>query len=123
MKNLLILGALLCLCVFVDSTYAVNRTSSTQWDRGSAMAAARSVNIDRAVYEIGNISSLADGETTLARLKHIESRGDWPLPAREATLYEFTRSLAELPRTAVADEVMQYLRNYQAKTLVPQEDH
>ena len=123
MKNHLILGALFCLCVFVDSTFAVNRTDSTQWDRGSAMAAARSVNIDREVYEIGHLSSLADGQTTLAKLKHIESRSDWPMPAREATLYEFTRSLAELPRAAVADEVMQYLQHYQAKTLVAQEDH
>jgi len=123
MKNYLILGVLSCFCVFVDPTFAVNQTSSTQWDRASAMAAARSVNIEREVYEIGNISSLSDGKTTLAKLKQIETRSDWSMPAREATLYEFTRSLAELPRAAVADEVMQYLRNYQAKTLVPQEDH
>ena len=87
------------------------------------MAAVRSVNIDIAVYEIGTHSSLTDGEAILRQLKHLETRSDWPQPAREAALFEFTRSLAGLPRTAVAEEVMQHLQNYQAQTLVPHEDH
>ena len=74
------------------------------------MAAVRSVNIDAAVYEISNISSLADSETTLTKLKNIETRSDWPLPAREAAIHQFTRSLAELPRAAVAVEIMQQVR-------------
>ena len=45
------------------------------------------------------------------------------MPAREAALYKFTRSLRELPRAAVANEVMTHLHNYQAQTLVPHEDH
>jgi hypothetical protein len=94
-----------------------------QWDRSSAMAAVRTVNIDAATYEIGELSSLDDGTKTLARLKHVETRSDWPLPAREAVVYQFTRSLAELPRDAVAPEVMQYLHSFQAQTLVPHEDH
>jgi hypothetical protein len=94
-----------------------------QWDRGSDMAAVRSVNIDTAVFEVGNLASLADAETTLVKLKNIETRSDWPLPAREAAIHQFTRSLAELPRDAVAVEIMQHLHNYQAQTLVPHEDH
>jgi len=94
-----------------------------QWDRSSAMAAVRTVDIDTVVYEISELSSLADGAKTLARLKQIESHADWPLPAREAVVYQFTRSLAELPRDAVAPEVIQHLRNFQAQTLVPHEEH
>jgi hypothetical protein len=94
-----------------------------QWDRSSAMAAARSVNIDVAVYEIGDISSLRDGKTTLSKLKNMETRSDWPLPAREAVIYQFTLSLADLPREAVAVEIMQYLQNFQPQTLVPHEEH
>ena len=99
------------------------QTSASQWDRSGAMAAVRTVDIDAAVYEIGKLSSLADGANTLANLRHIETRSDWPLPAREAVIYQFTRSLAELPRDAVAIEVMQHLRIFQAQTLVPHEDH
>lgn len=123
MNKYLVLIALFCLGIFVDSANAVNQNTSARWDRNSAMAAVRSVNVEHAVYEIGSVATLADGEATLARLKHMETRSDWPLPAREAALYEFTRSLAELPRAAVAIEVMQHLQNYQAQTLVPHEDH
>jgi hypothetical protein len=87
------------------------------------MAAVRSVNIDVAVDEIGDISSLADGAYTLRNLRSLETRSDWPLPAREAAVYKFTQSLAKLPRDAVATEVMQHLRNYQAQTLVAHEEH
>lgn len=123
MKNYLILVAFFCLFVVTGTVVAASPTPPTQWDRSSAMAAARSVNIDIAVYEIGYVSSLADGEATLRQLKHLETRDDWPQPAREAALFEFTRSLAGLPRAAVADEVMQHLQNYQAQILVPHEDH
>ena len=123
MKNYLALVTVFCLCVFAVSAVAVNQTHSTQWDRSTAMAAVRGVNIRIAVDEIGDISSLADGETTLKNLKHMETRSDWPMPAREAALFEFTRSLTGLPRSAVAVEVMQHLQNYQAQTLVPHEDH
>ena len=120
MKNHFILVAFFGLLIVTDTAIAAN---PVPWDRSSAMAAVRSVNIDKAVYEIGNISSLADGEATLSQLKHLETRTDWPQPAREAALFEFTRSLAGLPREAVAIEVIQHLQNYQAQTLVPHEDH
>jgi len=123
MKNFLTLVAFFVFFVVNGTAVAVNPVSTTQWDRSSAMAAARSVNIQKAVYEIGNISSLTDGEATLRQLELLETRVDWPQPAREAALFEFTRSLAGLPREAVAAEVMQHLQNYQAQTLVPHEDH
>lgn len=123
MKHPVALIALFCLFSLAALPPAVNAAQPMQWERGSAMAAVRSVNIDAAVNGIGDISTLADGRATLARLEQLENRSDWPLPAREAALYEFTRSLAELPRDAVAAEVMQHLQAYQARALVPHEDH
>ena len=120
MKNHLLFIALIC---FAGSAIAAKQTSPSTWDRSSAMAAARSVNIDIEVYEISDVSSLSDGEATVERLKRIETRNDWPMPAREAALFKFTRSLRELPRAAVATEVMIHLHNYQPQTLVPHEDH
>lgn len=87
------------------------------------MAAAQSVDIELAVSNIGDISSLSDGAATLTKLTDMENRSDWPLPAREAVVYQFTRNLATLPRDAVAIDVMEYLRNYQARVLVRHEDH
>jgi hypothetical protein len=108
---------------FAQTAIANQQGQPEQWQRSNAIAAVNSVNIDTAVYTISNISTLADAETTLAGLRDIERRDDWPLPAREAAIYQFTRSLAELPREAIAPEILQYLQNYQAQTLVPHEDH
>ena len=123
MKKSYALGVLFLGCLLSQALAANQPTSSEQWERDSAMTAVRSVNIATAVFEIGDITSLADGETTLKNLRNLEARSDWPLPAREAALYRFTQSLAELPREAVATDVIAHLRNYQAQTLVPHEDH
>jgi len=84
-----------------------------RWDRASAMAAVRSVNIDAASREV----------RTLKDLEALEQRSEWPLPAREASIYKFTQSLAALPRDAVLVDVMQYLNSYQSQVMVPHEDH
>ena len=123
MRKHLALISFYLVCGFAHTTTANGQGMPEYWERGSAMAAVRSVNIDTAVYEIGNISSLTDADTILAGLRNVEIRADWPLPAREAAIYEFTRSLAGLPREAVAPDVMQHLRTYQARVLVPHEDH
>ena len=123
MRKLTALSTLLIICGFTFSAQAIEQTPARQWDRNGAMAEVRSVNIDAAINEIDAISSLADGATTLNKLKDLETRSDWPLPAREAAVYQFTRSLAELPRDAVAIEVMQHLRSFKPRVLVPHEDH
>jgi hypothetical protein len=123
MKILFVIVLCICPGFFASTVFAADPSASLQWDRGDAMAAANSVNIDRAVFEIANVSALANAEATLEKLNQLETRSDWPMPAREAALYEFTLSLAELPRTAVAPEVMQHLHDYQVRTLVPDADH
>ena len=123
MRKYLIFNTLLVILGFALPALAKDQIPVMQWDRSSAMAAVQSVDIDVAVHEIGDISSLSDGASTLSKLKQLETRSDWPLPAREAVVFQFTRSLAELPRAAVATEIMQHLQNYQARTLVPHEDH
>ena len=123
MRKHLALISFYLVCGFAQTATSNAQGLPEYWERGSAMAAVESVNIDTAVYELGNISSLADADTTLAGLRNMESRSDWPLPAREAVIYRFTRSLAGLPREAVAPDVMQHLRTYQVRVLVPHEDH
>lgn len=103
--------------------FAQKLPPENHWDRNSAAAAINSVDISTAVDELGDIASLTDARDTLNKLDRLENRPDWPLPAREAAIYRFTRSLAELPRDAIAAGVMDYLKNYQARTLVPHEEH
>ncbi len=76
--------ALSALLVFLGLVFHAGsyggQTPITQWDRSSALATVRAVNIDAAVYEIGELSSLTDGTKVLSKLKQIETRNDWPLP-------------------------------------------
>ena len=117
-----------CIWVFVvcccaPAVFAAEQANFEHWDRDSAMAAVRSSRAAIEARQLSDISSLADGETTLKTIRELASRDDWPLPAREAAIYQFTQSLAELPRDAVPSQVMQYLLVYQARALVPHEDH
>jgi hypothetical protein len=118
-----LLSCLFLVCSFAPPAVAANQLEPQRWERNEAMAAVRSVNTGMAVYELGDDAALANGPVTINRLINLETREDWPLPAREAAIYRFTRSLADLPRDAVATVVMQHLQNYQARTLVPHEDH
>lgn len=102
---------------------AQSGTLRSQWDRESAAAAIDSVEITSAINELGDIASLSDTRHTLDKLTRLETREDWPLPAREAAIYRFTRSLAELPPDTVSPGILKHLKNYQAQTLVPHEDH
>jgi len=113
MKIYLTSVAVVLVSGILSTASAQDYKPAPKWDRSSAMAAVRSVNIDSAVTAIANLQDL----------EALENRGDWPQPAREAAIYKFTRSLAALPRDAVAVDVMQHLRNYQAQVLVPHEDH
>lgn len=123
MQNKFISAGLIGVLILSGSTMAANPSPATQWDRGHALAEVRSVSLETAVLEISNPASLSNAEATLEKLQQLETRADWPLPAREAALFEFTRTLAELPRAAVAPGVMDHLQNYEPLTLVADQDH
>ena len=74
--------------------------TASQWDRSSALAAVRSVNIELASHEINGLKDL----------QTLENRSDWPLPAREAAIFQYTRSLASASRDTVDVDLMQIPR-------------
>ncbi len=113
MKRYSIFTTLLLAVWVVNAATAQQRASVAQWDRAGAQAAIQTVNVGLEAGKIRDLDSL----------KAVEQRNDWPLPAREASIYEFTRSLAVRPRDDVAPDVMRYLLNYQSRVLVPHEDH
>lgn len=120
MRKILIIAGLLCSAILQAQAAA---PGSEYWQRDAALTAASSVAVEQAAREVGDVTTLADAASTLHRLQELETRADWPLPAREAAVHRFTRSLARLPRDTVAAEVMQHLLTYQARTLVPHEEH
>ena len=123
MNNRWLIPTLLLTAGINHHALAQSASLRSQWDRESAAAAIDSVDIISAINELADIASLADSQRTVAKLKRLEGREDWPVPAREAAVYRFTRSLAELPPDAVSPGILKHLKNYQARTLVPHEDH
>jgi len=113
MKMYFVTTTILLMSGLLNSAVAQVHMTASQWDRSSALAAVRSVNIDLAVNEIDDLKDL----------QTLENRSDWPLPAREAAIYQYTRSLASASRDTVDVDLMQYLGSYQAQVLVPHEDH
>lgn len=113
MRKYIVITATLLISSYLNHAVAQSRTPAYQWERSSALTAVRSVNIDSVVGEIGDLESL----------QAVENRSIWPLPAREAAIYQYTQSLASLPRDAVDALVMEYLHNYQSLVLIPHEDH
>lgn len=114
---------LICLvCGHAGHAIASDQPIEVRWERDAAQAIIDTNHVNATASKIGDISTLADSQATLEKLAELENRDDWPWPVREATLYRFTRSLASLPRDAVATEVMRYLRDYKPRTLVPHEE-
>ncbi|MGD9022049.1 MAG: hypothetical protein PVF46_09645 [Lysobacterales bacterium] len=120
MSKIVVIISLLCGAVLQAQAAA---PASEYWQRDAALTAIGSVAIEQAAREVGDVATLANAASTLQRLQALETRADWPLPAREAALHRFTRSLASLPRDAVAVEVMQHLLAYRARAMVPHEEH
>ena len=54
---------------------------SEYWQRDAALAAVNSISFEQAVREAGDIATLSDAASTLDRLRVLEARPDWPLPA------------------------------------------
>ncbi len=116
-------GMALLLGLLSSIAAAAPGASAENWRRAEALAAAQSVDTAAAAEDIFRDTLPGNGAAVLQKLAALESRSDWPVPAREAALYRYTRQLAQLPRADVAAAVLKHLRSYQARTLVPHEDY
>ena len=93
------------------------------WDRDLAMLAAARIDSFAETDRLLNMTSQAVGaETLLKAMTRLTSRSDWPAPAREAALLQFTHQLRQLPPYSVDPAVLDYLHNYQNLTLIPHDE-
>jgi len=111
---------LACLSIAAASPAAPQQ--ATNWDRVSAMSAARSIDAGPIRDELVSLTLTGNPGLVVERLEAVSGRGDWPLPARERALYTYARALAELPSGSVPARVLDWLKSYRARTLVPDED-
>jgi hypothetical protein len=93
------------------------------WDRESATHAARSVDTDPLTNDLLTLTLSGQPNEVIDLLNTTATRQDWPAPARERAVHQYTRELARLPSDAVSRKVMDYLTNWQVQTLIPHDDH
>ncbi len=126
MKRMLLAGAVITTLALVPFGLAAQTlvpSPATPWDRGSAARALTGVDIEPAVDQLHQLTITGADTVLVEALEAIRLRRDWPEPARDLAILEYTRTLAALPADSVPPSVMAYLRAYPAMTLVPHEDH
>ena len=93
------------------------------WSRPMALEAAGSIDTQTALKPLFQLARKGKDEQLLLALQAIEQRSDWPLPAREYLAHAFAVGLGDLPARAAGTKVLDYLLNYEPRTLVPHDDH
>ena len=96
--------------------------AAPNWDPQLAMETARQYDTSAAVSELTQLLYATDSGQVLQALKALERRADWPVPAREAALAAFAESLRGVPRDVVPESVLDHLKAYRPRTLVPHHD-
>ena len=91
---------------------------SQLWDRSAAINSSRSVDVQTVVRKLIQPAALTDGKNTVQALIDLSLREDWPAPAREAAIYDFTRALTNRASHTVSPDILEYLSSYQAQILI-----
>lgn len=115
----------IALMLLAPAGFAVSpaqRPEAPNWDPQLAAEIARQYDTAGAASELNRLLYAADAGQVLRALKDLERRADWPVPAREAALAAFTESLRGVPRDTVPEAVLDHLKAYRARILVPHHD-
>jgi hypothetical protein len=92
------------------------------WNRPMALEAAGSIDTQAALKPLFQLAREGKDEQLLLALLAVEQRSGWPLPAREYLAHAFAVGLGDLPARAAGTEMLDYLLNYESRTLVPHDD-
>jgi hypothetical protein len=92
------------------------------WDRALAVETAKSIDTDSVLKTLYQSVHAGDNRQVLDTLLAIEQNSDWPVPAREYTIWSFAIGLSDMGMNTVSPEVLDYLSTYQHRTLVAHDD-
>ena len=106
----------------INSFGAQNEAPQT-WNREEAQLVSVSVSTETQQARLRQLFKAGDSSGTLDQIREIEQQQDWPVPVRERVIFEFVSELRHEPPRSVSSEVIDHLRGYQSKVLVPHEDH
>jgi len=113
----------LLVACFAGPAHIAHAVDTPNWDRATAVAAARSVDGSAVQQTLMELTIAGSTVELLELLMETGSRLDWPLPARESVLFDYTQQLRKLPAGTVPHEAMTFLKSFASGTRVPHEDH
>lgn len=92
-------------------------------DRDTALALAQTVDTRPAINQLFTLTVSGSTPEALDLLQLTRNRNDWPAPARDLALQRYAEQLRELPASAVATELLEWLEAIEPLTWVAHEDH
>ena len=97
--------------------------AAESWERDEAWRASTSVSTQSERNRLSQLLKAGNTTATLNLIRQIVQRSDWPGPARERVIFEFTSSLRQETPRAADDELIAYLMDFQSTVFIPHEDH
>ena len=94
-----------------------------RWERDAALAMAQTVDSRPTVNRLFTFTVSGSTPEALDLLQLTRNRNDWPPPARDLALQRYAEQLRELPASAVATELLDWLEAVEPLTWVAHEDH
>ncbi len=92
------------------------------WDRALAVETAQSIDTHSVLKTLYQSVRAGDNRHVLDTLLAVEQNNDWPVPAREYTIWSLAIGLSDMDMNTVSPEVLDYLSAYEHRTLVAHDD-
>ncbi len=119
--TLICLTLLICLLPW-QQVYGQAGFPQPNWDRAIAVSTAESIDTSNVLKALYQSSRAGDSQKVMALLLAVEQNENWPVPAREYTIWSFTIGLSDMAVNSVSSEILDYLSNYHPRTLVAHDD-
>jgi hypothetical protein len=108
--------------VLLQPVHAQTTMRGPNWDRAMAIRSAASIDSDNVLKTLYLSARTGESEQLLNALIAIEHNDDWPVPAREQTIWSFTLGLSDMDFNSIGPKVLDYLSEYAPRTLVAHDD-
>jgi hypothetical protein len=105
-----------------QQVYGQSDFPQPNWDRAIAVNTAKSINTNNVLRALYQSSRAGDSRQVMEILLAVERNDNWPVPAREYTIWAFTIGLSDMAVNSVSTEVLDYLSAYRPRTLVAHDD-
>jgi len=108
-----------CACLPLRAEQAL---PGPNWTHGEIRQAAAEADLLETLRPLLELARTRQDTQLLQALQRLAADDSLPLPARERALFEFAVNLSDMDRLAVGPGVLEFLRTYQPRVLVPHED-